>query len=220
MVQVLGAPRPSRRRSRRARRADPANADDPGPIPLTRLTATGAEPLGDRRLASRWLEATASDTAARTAAVRSAVALVNRALAALRAEARDPLVQEIGATRALVVRIGYGEGEALADGRWSEAREIPSPRRGRLDDVEPLSRVAAVLAGRDEVHPAETMLERARLDMEQGRGPEARLGLAAAREALRESPADSREPKLRERIEQAERKLAARAEGGGGRHGE
>ncbi len=87
----------------------------------------------------------------------------------MRAEARDPLIQDVGATRALKVRIGYGEGEALAEGRFSEARDVPPPRRGRLDDIDPLSRVAAVLAGRDEVHPAETLLERARLDPSQGR---------------------------------------------------
>lgn len=174
---------------------------------MTRLTVTGAQPLGDRRAAERWLERTVADAEARAAAVRSAVALVNRALAALRAEARDPLVQEVGATRALAVRIGFGEGEALAEGRWSEARVIPPPRRGRLDDVEPLSRVAAVLAGRDEVHPAETLLERARLDIDQGRPTEARLGLAAARTALEKLPAGGREAKLRDRLDRAERKL-------------
>ena len=124
----------------------------------------------------------------------------------MRAEARDPLIQDIGATRALKVRIGYGEGEALAEGRFSDARDIPPPRSGRLDDIDPLSRVAAVLAGRDEVHPAETLLERARLDTAQGRVSEARLGLAAARDALMSHPGD-RDAKIRARIEEAERKL-------------
>ena len=59
-------------------------------------------------------------------------------------------------------------------------------RRGRLDDVDPQSRVAAVLAGRDEVHPAETLMLRARLDLQQGRHAEARYGLRAARAALEE----------------------------------
>lgn len=204
IVQALGAPRPSRRR-RKVREVDPADPE----VPLTRLTVTGAEQLDDRRSAVRWLDRTAGDASARAAAVRSAVALVNRGLGALRAEAHDPLVQELGATRALAVRIGFGEGEALADGRWEQAREIPPPRRGRLDDVEPASRVAAVLAGRDEVHPAETLLERARLDIDQYRPREARLGLAAARESLRETPSE-REAKIRKRIERAERELARR----------
>ena len=38
--------------------------------------------------------------------VRIATRIVNRALSALRAGARDPLVQDIGATRALAVRLG------------------------------------------------------------------------------------------------------------------
>jgi hypothetical protein len=82
-------------------------------------------------------------------------------MSALRAGARDPLVQEIGASRALAVRIGHGTGDELAEGRWSEARELPRRKGGRLENVEAQSRVAAVLAGRDEVHPAETLILRA-----------------------------------------------------------
>jgi hypothetical protein len=201
IVQTLGAPRPTRKR-RKVRDADPSDPQ----LPLTRLTVAGGESFDDARSAARWLEATARDKAARAAAIRNAMRLVNRGLGALRAEARDPLVQDLGATRALAVRIGFGDGEELAEGRWQEAREIPPPRRGRLDDIDPQSRVASVLAGRDEVHPAETMLERARLDIEQGRDHEARLGLAAARDALREAPGPD-DAKIRTRIEDAERKL-------------
>ena len=159
-------------------------------MPVTRLTVVGEEPLADKRAASRWLESRSGDPAARAGLIREATRVVNLGLSAMRAEARDPLIQDIGATRALRVRVGYGEGEALADGRWSDARDVPPPRRGRLDDIDPLSRVAAVLAGRDEVHPAETLLERARLDLSQGRRREAELGLEAARAALAERPGE------------------------------
>ncbi len=202
IVQELGAPRAKRGR----RKVRPSEPGGPDQVPVTRLTVVGEQPLADERSAARWIESSAGDAAARTALIREATRVVNLGLSAMRAEARDPLIQDIGATRALKVRIGYGEGEALADGRWSDARDVPPPRRGRLDDIDPLSRVAAVLAGRDEVHPAETMLERARLDSAQGREHEARLGLAAAREALREAPGD-RDAKIRARIEEAERKL-------------
>jgi hypothetical protein len=130
--------------------------------------------------------------------VREATRIVNRALSALRAEARDPLVQEIGATKALAIRMGHGTGDELAEGRWTEASQLPLPRRGRLDDVDPQSRVAAVLAGRDQVHPAETLMQRARLDAQQGRDAEARHGLQAARAALREEPGPRRDQLAKE----------------------
>jgi hypothetical protein len=179
---------------------------EPDAVPLTRVTVAGAERFDDRGAASRWLEATVSGAEGRVGAVRSATRLLNRALAALRAEARDPLIQEVGATRALAVRIGFGAGDELAEGRWSEARELPPAQRGRRTEIDPQSRVAAVLAGRDDVHPAETLLQRARLDIQQGRPAEAALGLRAATEALAQVEGPRNE-KLREQIAEAERKL-------------
>jgi hypothetical protein len=101
-------------------------------------------------------------------------------------------------TKALASRLGHGTGDELAEGRWTEASQLPQPRRGRLDDVDPQSRVAAVLAGRDEVHPAETLMQRARLDAHQGRDAEARYGLQAARAALREEPGPRRDHLMKE----------------------
>lgn len=168
-------------------------------MPVTRVTVTGAEELADPEQASAWLESVAGDARQRAAEVRSATLLVNRALHALRAGAADPLVADVAATRALAIRIGYGSGEELAEGRWTAARELPPPKRGRYEEVEPQSRVAAVLAGRDRVHPAETMLLRARLDAEQGREEEARYGLAAAEAALDRDPGP-REQQIRKRL--------------------
>jgi hypothetical protein len=164
---------------------------------VTQVTVTGLR-LADEAEGSAWLKRTTGSSELGSEEVRTATRIVNRALSALRAGARDPLVQEIGATRALAIRVGHGSGDELAEGRWTEARELSTPRRGRLDDVEPQSRVAAVLAGRDEVHPAETLMLRARLDAQQGRRDEARYGLRAARAALQENPA----PRQRELLEQ------------------
>jgi hypothetical protein len=203
IVQQLGAPRPGRRGGRRRRRVDPGA---PEPVPVTIVTVTG-ESLADSTQGSQWLKATMADGERARDAVRIATRIVNRALAALRAEAGDPLVQEIGASRALAVRIGHGTGDELAEGRWSEATELARPRRHRLDDVEPQSRVAAVLAGRDEVHPAETLTLRARLDAEQGRNAEALYGVRAALAALHERPCD-READLRKQLEGLREKIA------------
>jgi hypothetical protein len=179
----------------------------PDQVPVTRLTVVAEEPLADERSASRWMESAAGDAGSRASLIREAVRVVNLGLSAMRAEARDPLIQDVGATRALKVRIGYGEGEALAEGRFTESRDVPPPRRGRLDDIDPLSRVAAVLSGRDEVHPAETLLERARLDLSQGRRREAELGLEAARAALAERPGEHAKA-IERRLASAESDLA------------
>jgi hypothetical protein len=203
IVQELDAPRPQRRGRRRAR---PVAPGEPEEVPLTRLTVTG-ESFDDASSASAWLKRTIADRESGTRALREAIRIVNRALNALRAEARDPLVQEIGATKALAVRLGHGTGDELAEGRWTEASQLPQPRRGRLDDVEPQSRVAAVLAGRDEVHPAETLMQRARLDAQQGRDAEARYGLEAARAALQEP--GPRRDKLMQELAAIEEKLGA-----------
>lgn len=179
---------------------------DPEAVPVTRVTVTG-ERLADTAEGDAWIESTLRSPERAPAEIRSATRVINRALSALRAGARDPLVQEVGASKALAVRIGHGTGDELAEGRWSAARELPRKKIGRVDTVEPQSRVAAVLAGRDEVHPAETLILRARLDVEQGREAEAAYGLRAARAALEDRPSDDKQ--LHKQLELVERKLAA-----------
>ncbi|MSO42218.1 MAG: hypothetical protein EXQ70_10070 [Solirubrobacterales bacterium] len=186
IVQTQDAPRRARRLSRR--RSRPVEEAEPAKVPVTRVTVAAGERLADRSAADAWLQRVSASPERRTRAVRSATTLINLALSAQRAGSGDPLVQDIGATRALAVRIGYGTGDELADGRFTEARELSRPREGRLDDVDPQSRVAAVLGGRSEVHPAETMLLRARLDLQAGRLPEASAQLRAAVFALRRHP--------------------------------
>jgi hypothetical protein len=193
IVQEIDAPRPKRR----GRRARPVEPGEPEEVPVTRVTVTGVS-FDDAAAGSAWLKDAIRNRERGARELRDATRIVNRALNALRAEARDPLVQEIGATKALAIRLGHGTGDELAEGRWTEASQLPLPRRGRLDDVEPQSRVAAVLAGRDEVHPAETLMQRARLDAQQGRAAEARYGLRAARAALEEEPSPRLEKLLKE----------------------
>jgi hypothetical protein len=194
IVQELEAPRPQRRGRRRPRAVE---AGDVAQVPVTRVTVTGAR-LEDPSSGSAWLKETLRDRERGTRELRDATRIVNRALNAVRAESRDPLVQEIGATKALAVRLGHGTGDELAEGRWSEASQLPEQRRGRLDGVDPQSRVAAVLAGRDEVHPAETLMQRARLDAQHGRDAEALYGLRAARAALDEQPGPRRDQLIKE----------------------
>jgi hypothetical protein len=204
IVQVPGARRAERRIRRRGKPVEPGELER---VPVTRVTVTG-ERVADAAEGDAWLDQVMRSSERAPAEVREATRVVNRALSALRAGAGDPLVQEIGASRALAIRIGHGTGDDLVGGRWTAARELPRRRPGRLDDVDPQSRVAAVLAGRDEVHPAETLMLRARLDAEQGRDAEARFGLRAARAALEERPSE-REAKLRKQLDAVEAKLRA-----------
>lgn len=205
IVQELGATRPGRRARRRMRPVEPG---EPELVPVTVLTVTG-DRLESADEGSAWVKRMTRDRKLGADEIKRATGVVNRALGAVRAAARDPLVHEIGATRALSIRLGHGSGDELAEGRWSEAVELPQPKRGRLDDVDPQSRLAAVLAGRDRVHPAETLMLRARLDAEQGRTEEALYGIQAASAALDGIPSDRTE-ELREQLERIRRRLEER----------
>ena len=111
---------------------------------------------------------------------------VNTVLRAHRVATRDPYGHEIGREAVLVARIGYGTGDGLAEGRWEEAVEVPQPgrRQRRAQALRPQERLAAVLAGREPIDVCETLLLRARADLDQGRPREAALQLRAGLEAL------------------------------------
>lgn len=178
MLTTLGAPQRARLGTRRPR---PVEEAEPEPVPTSRATIARAQPFGSEEAASTWL-AGADLEAERDAAI----SVLNRALRAQRAAAADPYVGEVSAERALVVRIGYGSGEAVADGRFDEAVELPRVGGGRVKrSMEaPEERFAALLGGREEIHPAEELVLRARADLNAGRPAEAALQCRVAIEAL------------------------------------
>lgn len=189
VVQTVGAPPPPARRRRRARPADPDA--EISPLPLARATAIRAfAPFDDEEEASRWLdEATeAEDTA--DALVADGIGLLNRALHIHAVAGADPHAHELTPERSVAVRIGYGSGEETADGNFTDAREVDiwasgaSRRRRRQEDLRPQERVAAVLGGRERVDACETLLLRARADLDAGREREAALQLRVGLEAL------------------------------------
>lgn len=189
VIKTMGAPAPPARRRRRPRRAEPGG--EPSTLPLARVTAVRAfAPFETEEEAARWLdEATeAEDTA--DVLVADGIALLNRALYIHAVAAADPRAQQLTPERAVAVRIGYGDGEEVADSRFSAAREVDvwasgaSRRRQREEDLRPQERVAAVLGGREQVAVCETLLLRARADLDAGRGREAALQLRVGLEAL------------------------------------
>ncbi len=189
MVKALGAPAPPARRRRRARKVEPGA--DPSTLPLARVTAVRAfAPFESEEDAARWLdEATeAADTA--DVLVADGIALLNRALHAHAVAAADPQGLQLAPERAVAVRIGYGDGEEVADSRFATAREVDvwangaSRRRQREEDLRPQERVAAVLGGREQVPVCEGLLLRARADLDGGRERTAALQLRVGLEAL------------------------------------
>jgi hypothetical protein len=209
VVQTLGGVAASRRRPRR-RRPRPAEPGKDSPeVPLTRVTVIPAEP-SEPQAAARELQRGAGDPEAAEARVTAGLRAVNEVLRAHRVATRDPYGHEIGREAVLVARIGYGTGDGLAEGRWEEAVEVSQPghRRRRAQALRPQERLAAVLAGREPIDVCETLLLRARADLDQGRPREAALQLRAGLQALlAELPGRSGEDQaedlaaLRERLE-------------------
>jgi hypothetical protein len=185
VVQTLAGMASGRRRPRR-RRPRPAKPDGDSPqVPLTRLTVIPAEP-SEPATAGRELQRTAGDPEAAEALVTAGLRAVNTILRAHRVAIHDPYGHEIGRDAVLVARIGYGTGDGLAEGRWEEAVEVPQQvrRQRRAQALRPQERLAAVLAGREPIDVCETLLLRARADLDQGRPREAALQLHAGLQAL------------------------------------
>jgi hypothetical protein len=189
VVLTLAAPPPPARRRRRPRKSE-ADAELPS-LPLTRTTAVRAfAPFESEQEAARWLDAAseAEDTA--DILVADGIDLLNRALHAHAVAAADPHSHELTPERAVAVRIGYGDGDEVADSRFTAAREVDvwasgASRRRRLqEDLRPQERVAAVLGGREHADVCEALLLRSRADLDRGRRREATLQLRVGLEAL------------------------------------
>jgi hypothetical protein len=176
-------------------------AVDGGPIEavlvLGASRATVARPLAfsSRDEARDWLAELRADQEQVEVELSSALAILNRALRAWRAARADPYVGEVSVDRALEARVGYGGGEAVADGRLAEAVEVPrakAPRVKRSMEA-PEERFAALLGAREEQLVAEELVLRARADLNAGRTREAALQARVALEALGPGLAEHRE---------------------------
>jgi hypothetical protein len=191
-VLVLGTigapPAPARRRRRgRAGAAEP----EPEPLTLTRVTAIRASsPFDEPSAAARWLDEACEAEDTVEVLAEEAIAPLNRALHAHAVAAADPRGRELAPDQAERVLIGYGSGEETADGRFTDARQVDlaprssSRRQRREEELRPQERVAGVLRGREQLDVCETLLLRARADLDGGRDREAALQLRAGLEAL------------------------------------
>jgi hypothetical protein len=189
VVLTLGAAPAGGRRRRRPKQAQPG--EEPAALPLTRATAVRAhQPFESAEEADRWLAGATASEQAIDVLLAEGVELLNRALHAQAAAAADPHVAETRPERSVTARIGYGSGEEVAVGRFAEARRIDarggagSPRRQREEELRPQGRLAAVLGGHERIDACETLLLRARADLDAGRRREAALQLRVALEAM------------------------------------
>jgi hypothetical protein len=197
VLGTLGAPE---RRRLRGRRARPVEEAEPEPVPTSRATVVRPEPFGSREEAAAWLARLRGDDDRVEAELDGALRLLNRALRGHRAATADPWLTEVSAERALVTRIGYGRGEAVAEGRYGEALELPraGARRVKRSMEAPEERFAALLGGRSSALVGEELVLRARADLAAGRPREAALQARVALEALiAELPDAATLPELR-----------------------
>ena len=167
----------------RQRRPRPTDEAIPEAVPTARATVVRPEPLEDP---AEWLDGLRADKEALDLELLFAVDVLNRALFARRLAAADPYLSELSVDRALIGRVGYGDGEAVADGRFADALELPRPGalRVKRSMEAPDERFAALLGAREEPLVAEELVLRARADLNAGRAREAALQARVALEAL------------------------------------
>ena len=118
VLRTLGAPQRRLLRGRRGRRVSEVPEE---PVPTTRVTVVRPRPFDSGDQAAGWLGELRGDRAAADQEVRASVRQVNRAIHAHRVAAADPWAREVSEAGALVVRVGYGPGETVAEGRFTEA---------------------------------------------------------------------------------------------------
>jgi hypothetical protein len=190
VLKRIDAPAPGGRRRRRGRAT--AAESESAPVTVTRVTAIrAASPFEDQAAAARWLDRSCEGEDTVEALAREGIAPLNRALHAQAVTAADPGSRgELAPEQAERVLVGYGSGEQAADGHFTDARQVDltprasSRRRRREEELRPQERVAAVLRGRESLDACETLLLRARADLDAGRDREAALQLRVGLEAL------------------------------------
>jgi hypothetical protein len=180
LFATLGAPERRHLATKRRRQAPAEPEPPPAPVTTGRATVIPVDqPFPDAARAAAWLAGAGEDDLAVDLVV------LNRALHAFRLVTGDPYSHPVGRASALVARIGYGAGEEVADGRWSDARELllPSGRERRAKVLQPQARLAAVLGQRERALACEELALRAHLDLDQHRPREAALQVLVALDA-------------------------------------
>jgi hypothetical protein len=203
VISTLGAlPRQSRRTHTQAQREPEPTSVATG---KATIVAVGS-PFAGEEDARAWL------SKAGEVELSGDLVVLARTLHAYRLASADPYLFSAGRRDALVARIGFGLGEEVADGRWTDARELhpTDGRRSRTDRLEPQARFAAILTGRDRALVCEELALRARLDFDEDRPREAVLQVLVALDAaLSELASDPAAATLHGRLDELGARRAA-----------
>lgn len=171
-----------------------------------------AQPFASEADAEAWLEGLRGDDDAREAETADALRRLNRAIRAQRAAAGDPYLREVSLAQALVLRLGYGPGDSVAFGRFTQAWEPPREREKTKRSMDtPEARFAALVGARDRAGVAEDLVLRARLDVDAGHLREAALQARVALEALLTESGPELSDKPRAELEADREPVAAAA---------
>ncbi|HEY7631584.1 MAG TPA: hypothetical protein VH817_12820 [Thermoleophilaceae bacterium] len=183
VLRTQGAPQRGVFRGRVARKVEEGDVES---VPTARVSIVRAEPFESDDAAEAWLNELRGEKGALEAEAARAAATLNRFLRAHRAAAADPWGRDVSPEHALVVRVGYGDGDQVAEGRYASAYELPRKPRGsrKRDDLAPAERLAALIGGREEQLACEELVLRARADLDARRPREAALQTRIALEAV------------------------------------
>ena len=185
-------------RGRRSKKAEPERGA--APVGTTRATLIRGIPLASNEEGKAWIAGAKEHVA-------DELRVLNDIVQAHRIAAANHAVRPVALEQATAVRVGFGRGEQVAEGRWTEAIEPPPEQLPIIQRpsaaLRPQERLAALLGGRDAALAAEELTLRARSDLDGGRFREAALELRVALEAaLAELVPWSEQRDLAERIEE------------------
>ncbi|MBN8868167.1 MAG: hypothetical protein J0H98_11490 [Solirubrobacterales bacterium] len=187
VLETEGALPPARRRRRRPRKA--VETDAPVTVTVTVVTVVRAgEPFAGESEAAAWLGRLEEEEFTEEL-LEDAIAALDRARAADATASGVPFGTPTSLSAVLSARIGYGEGERVASGRYLEALEIDARggtggvRRERAERTKPLARTAAILGGRELATGCEVLIPRVRLDLATGNQTAAAIAIRPAVQA-------------------------------------
>jgi hypothetical protein len=201
---TLGAPERRRQLLSRNRRRTAEPEPEPTAVITGRATVIDVgSPFAEESEAKAWLSAAGEDD------LSIGLAVLNRALHAFRLVTADPYLNPVDRDTALVARVGFGDGEQVAEGLWTAGLELElkaeRQRRGKI--LVPQARLAAVLSGRERALASEELTLRARLDLDHGREREAAFQVLVALDAaLAEMALDPTGPMMPKRLSELEDK--------------
>ena len=200
VLATLAAPERRGLVGRRRTKIEAPPEPEPTPVTTSRATVVTVDrPFEDSGKAADWLRSAGEDD------LMEDLGVLNRALYSFRLVAADPYAVSVGREHVLVARIGYGAGEQVAGGLWTEAQELTpvAHRQRRAKILAPQARLAALLAGRERGLACEELALRARLDLDHGRDREAALQLVVALDAaIAELAVDATAPLLDDRVDE------------------